>query len=173
MNEAQMIAGVYNPLRPLVLGVLSEARKEGLPVVMQYGLRTFDQQHQIWLQGRDSAHPGTIVTQADSGQSMHNYGRAFDITLVSGLETQSLLDDRWFPDCDKRWYQLGAIGEKIGLVWGGRFMVNGKHFFDAAHFELPGIKVEQLFSWYIELSKQLGPAPTLILQKIWEKCAGR
>ena len=44
------------------------------------GLRTYQEQHRLYLQGRKT--PGSVVTNADSGESYHNFGLAFDFAVV-------------------------------------------------------------------------------------------
>jgi hypothetical protein len=57
----------------------------------------------------------------------HNFGLACDI--VAHIEGR---DSPWsWKAADAPWSKLGAAGEDLGLVWGGRW----KHPFDPAHFQ--------------------------------------
>ena len=65
---------------------------------------------------------------------MHEFGLAFDVALVDSEGKYS-----WNPaadtDADHRpdYMEAGQIGEKMGLIWGGRF--SGR---DLCHFEWTG-----------------------------------
>lgn len=54
--------------------------KAATPFKAYSGLRTFEEQDELWYQGRDPDGnvTGKIVTKARGGQSMHNYGLAID-----------------------------------------------------------------------------------------------
>lgn len=83
------------------------------------GTRTYDQQNELYEQGRTK--PGKIVTNARGGQSSHNFGTAFDITVFSGSE----------PVWDGSQYrEMGQIGKNLGLSWGGDWGVEDQpHFY--------------------------------------------
>jgi hypothetical protein len=69
-------------------------------------LRTFAEQHTLWLQGRYT--PGPRVTRADSGESWHCYGLAVDVVpFKNGVPL-------WKYDYSK----FHAIAIKWGLTWG-------------------------------------------------------
>ena len=63
----------------------------------------------------------------DAYSSKHTWGAAFDMVFVNAVGMPS-----WPDKTDPRWHQLGALGESIGLQWGGRWK-----FFDGPHFQLP------------------------------------
>jgi D-alanyl-D-alanine carboxypeptidase. len=86
-------------------------------------LRSFAEQGDLFAIGRTK--PGRIVTYAPAGYSWHNWGLAFDVDIVSFLGDTTPHDLY-----DGPWQQVGAIGEKLGLEWGGRW----KHA-DRPHFE--------------------------------------
>ena len=52
---------------------------------------------------------------------------AIDIVPIKILDEG---DEEWDPS-NKLWWQLGAVGESLGLAWGGRW----KHHPDPSHFE--------------------------------------
>ncbi len=96
--------------------------KKGISYVVTQTLRTKEEQNILYAQGRTV--PGTIVTNAKGGQSMHNYGIAFDVCPVIGSKLMWNRIDLF----DK----IGAIGMKLGLEWGGSW----DKFQDKPHFEL-------------------------------------
>lgn len=63
-----------------------------------------------------------IVTWAGPGQSLHNYGMAFDgCPLLYGKPVWSPVDVRSTPDVDEGelWMQYGDLVRRAGLKWAG------------------------------------------------------
>lgn len=74
------------------------------------------------------------VTGAGPLQSYHQYGLAIDIVSVRNGEITYLSSDSQSVEDSKK---LRAVGESLGLVWGGHFKrKNGKPKPDYPHFEL-------------------------------------
>ena len=73
-------------------------------------LRTWNEQDRLYSQGREDA--GKIVTNAQAGESYHNYGLAIDFMF---------LDDPNWKAPYERWEKVGIAAEKLGLEWGGRW----------------------------------------------------
>lgn len=68
--------------------------------------------------------PGNRVTNAKPGQSLHQYGVAFDfVPLIHGKAVWN--NAELFERC-------GVIGESVGLQWSGRFLT----FRESAHMQL-------------------------------------
>lgn len=112
-------------LRLAVEQLLERARAQlRHPVVLVQGMRTMDEQAALYAQGRTA--PGRVVTNARPGDSPHNFGAAVDVAFLDEAGHTSW--DLRFP-----WDPLGALGEALGLVWGGRWVVPR----DLDHFELP------------------------------------
>lgn len=94
------------------------------------GLRTFDEQAQLYAIGRKKA--GKKVTNAKAGQSIHNYGLAVDMCLIIDGKTASWDTAKdWDDDKIADWYECVKIFAKHGWEWGG----NWKTFKDLPHFE--------------------------------------
>jgi peptidoglycan LD-endopeptidase CwlK len=87
----------------------------GLAVQVTCTRRTYGEQVILWAMGRTA--PGPVVTYAKPGTSKHETGDAFDVVLL----TNGRADWDTKGESGKRWQQLGAIGEGVGLTWGGRF----------------------------------------------------
>jgi len=85
--------------------------------------RTRAEQEALYARGRTS--PGAIVTNAPPGTSLHEYGLALDFGFVDDV-----LGKMDWAEC--RFHQLGAIAEKYGLRWGGRFQTP-----DLPHVQAP------------------------------------
>jgi peptidoglycan L-alanyl-D-glutamate endopeptidase CwlK len=93
------------------------AADEGIPVKITSTRRSNEEQRRLYAQGRTL--PGPIVTWTLN--SKHLDGRAFDATIRGAAE---------YDDYPEAWEVLGAIGEDLGLRWGGTYG-------DYGHFELP------------------------------------
>lgn len=103
----------------------------GTYLLVVSGLRTAAEQNALYAQGRSA--PGHIVTNAQAGYSMHNYGLAVDIVpYLSGSSGQL----NWDPNTPQFRAMVAAL-EAQGLVWGGSW----KTFPDDDHFQLPGVPV--------------------------------
>jgi peptidoglycan L-alanyl-D-glutamate endopeptidase CwlK len=99
--------------------LLSYGWSIGLPVEIICGLRTCEEQDELYAQGRTA--PGRIVTGVPGCRSWHVHGRAVD--LYAG---------GWDPEL---YYELGRYWQELGGVWGGAFN-------DYGHFEYhPGLVI--------------------------------
>jgi peptidoglycan L-alanyl-D-glutamate endopeptidase CwlK len=105
------IKTLHPDLQPLATKLIELAVGEGINAKVISGLRSYQEQDELYAQGRTK--PGNIVTKAKGGQSWHNFGTAFDIGIFSK-------DDRTYYGESKDYRRCGAIGEMLGLEWGGR-----------------------------------------------------
>lgn len=111
---------------------LDKLEKAGTPFKVYSGLRTFEEQNELYAKGRTK--PGNIVTKARGGQSMHNYGIAVDLA-PKNLMTPEEWDIHW-PDPDKKdsvWFELESrlfeasqeiddiLDDQLEYEWGGRW----------------------------------------------------
>jgi peptidoglycan L-alanyl-D-glutamate endopeptidase CwlK len=85
--------------------------KHGLKVRLTDGYRSIEEQNNLYAKGRSE--PGQIVTNAEGGQSYHNYGLAGDVVAIKNGQ----------PDYSKSTYQkyIYPIFQKYGFKWGGSF----------------------------------------------------
>lgn len=105
---------------------------KGIQVGITQGFRTIEYQNQLYAQGRTK--PGRIVTNCKGGYSPHNYGLAFDFCIYENGKID--WDSR-----NKKWGLAGAIGESLGLEWGGRWT----QFVDMPHLQFMfGLSISQL-----------------------------
>jgi len=141
------ISLLHPKLRNLVLSSLVEAESiidQNLAIRVVQGLRTFQEQQDIYDQGR--VKPGKVVTNAKPGTSFHNYGLAIDICF---LFKQS--DGTYKYDDEKSWL-TGPNHKKVvdllkskGFTWGGDF----KTITDKPHFEMSfGYSIKTLLNKY-------------------------
>lgn len=92
--------------------------KAGLEFIVTCTYRSQEEQDRLYGQGR--TYPGPIVTWTRS--SKHTERKAFDVAII---EMGKVTWD------DRKYDGPGAIGESVGLVWGGRWNKP-----DKPHFEL-------------------------------------
>lgn len=102
--------------------VIADMAKLGYTVHVFEGYRTLFRQNELYAQGRSK--PGSIITNAKGGESLHNYGVAVDI--VFGPKGKP----SWNPN--EPWSKLGEVGKKYGFEWGGDW----KGFADLPHLEM-------------------------------------
>jgi peptidoglycan L-alanyl-D-glutamate endopeptidase CwlK len=119
----------------------------GLSFYLFMGLRTFEDQDELYAQGRTK--PGEIVTNAKAGDSLHNYSLAADYVLDGQTEKPGIQwswDTKADLNADGRndWFQMGEIAENCGLVWGGCW----KRFPDLPHVEMPGLGLNEIKELY-------------------------
>jgi len=100
-----------------------------------YTLRTWALQAEIYAQGRTK--PGKIVSNAQPGYSMHNYGLAFDIVVIK--DGQAIFDNK-----NELWVQFAEVAKSRGWLWGGDF----KSFKDYPHFEKSPRSIRDLLAKY-------------------------
>jgi len=96
-----------------------------------------DKTYQDWLYAQGRTRPGSIVTNAKGGQSIHNYRLAFDFFRNEPGQTP---DGRPLAFADKTagerafWDTAGRIWTEMGGVWGGSW----QGFVDRPHCEFTG-----------------------------------
>lgn len=138
-------ANLHPEVKRRALDVIDEANREfadeGLKVGLYSGWRTPEEQ------GGHIASGASFVD--DALDSYHVWGLAADFVFIDGLGRWS-----WLPDpsntknirfVDERWYKLGAIIEKHGFEWGGRW-----RNFDGPHGQFPLKRISELRHEYGE-----------------------
>jgi peptidoglycan L-alanyl-D-glutamate endopeptidase CwlK len=118
----KVLASLASSFRPTAREFVNQARAEGYPVVLTDGTRTMAEQRRLYAQGRTA--PGKIVTNADAGESPHNFGLSIDFAFGDALGKPT------WPN-DAPWATVAQIGKDLGLVWGGDF----RSFTDRPHLE--------------------------------------
>ena len=111
---------------------LDACTAQGLGVLITSTFRDIECQDALYAQGRTT--PGKCITKARGGHSMHNYRVAFDWVPIDNHGAPIWNDDAL-------WDRIGAIGESVGLEWGGHF----ESFTDKPHFQMTGGKSIQEF----------------------------
>lgn len=113
------IATLLPEVRSYARALIHAASRQGIKAVITSGSRTYAEQNELYAQGRTK--PGKVVTNARGGQSNHNFGVAFDVTIFDGKN----------PVWESPLYKvLGNLGKNLGLEWGGNWtsIVDEPHF---------------------------------------------
>lgn len=115
---------IREEVRQLVAKINTEVLKGSVKMVVTQGLRTFAEQDALFAQKPK-------VTNAKGGQSIHNYGLAFDFCLADGgrtiWDTVKDFDGDKVPD----WMEVVKVFKAAGYAWGGDF----RSIVDKPHFE--------------------------------------
>jgi len=123
-DQTRKVSELDKRLQPLAIEHIRLAREAQIDARITSGYRSFQRQAELYAQGRTE--PGNIVTNAQPGESRHNYGEAYDLAIF--------VDDK--PDWNRpesEWEKLGELGKSLGLEWGGDWV----SLKDRPHFQLP------------------------------------
>jgi len=108
----------------LVNKVNTEILTSNVKMLVTQGLRTFDEQDALYNQKPK-------VTNAKGGQSMHNYGLAFDFCLFQGGKLIWDVAKDFDGDKVSDWLEIVKLFKDNGYTWGGNF----RSISDKPHFE--------------------------------------
>jgi hypothetical protein len=104
---------LHPAFRNKVILLFIEAKRQGIDLVISETNRTPERQNMFHKMK---------LTKVKAGKSKHQHGLAIDVIPVIDGVSQSNNKDVL--------KQVGIIGEKLGLIWGGRWK-----FYDPVHFE--------------------------------------
>lgn len=142
---SRKIEDLHESTRGKAILFLERCAEQGNPVLVTCTLRSLKEQAALYAQGREEiskvnafrAFAGMpairgfsenrIVTNAKPGDSLHNYGLAFDVVP---LEAGKPIWDSGHPV----WQLIGKIGKECGLEWAGDW----KKFKEFPHFQYTG-----------------------------------
>lgn len=124
---------LHPEVRAMHAKFVAECEARGIKIITTNTWRSLEQQAELYARGRTS--PGKIVTKAKPGQTYHNYmladgtpsSLAFDIVPV--VKGDLVWGTRGVDGA--LWDYVGAIGESVGLEWGGSW-----RFKDRPHFQM-------------------------------------
>lgn len=99
-----------------------------------YCYRSIQEQNDLYARGRSKKYENGkrigIVTNAQGGQSFHNFGLAFDIVMLIDKDNNGSFETADYKQ-DKDFKTVVAHFKARGWEWGGDF----KSFKDAPHFQ--------------------------------------
>ena len=161
---SRKLGDLKSNVRKMARGLLQRSEAEGLDLLIYCTLRPAEEQAKLYRQGRPltkiqqkadelrnrwgrpdladlllSVDPqqGKIVTKAGPGQSMHNYGLAFDgVPMRNGKAVWGASR----PEDQQLWQLYGRLGVEIGLEWAG----NWTTFKEFPHMQEPGSRWQEL-----------------------------
>jgi hypothetical protein len=99
--------------------LIAACKAKGIELAVVESYRTHSKQNEYKSMGKK-------YTRSVGGRSKHQYGLAVDVVPVIDSVAQ------W--DNVKLWRKVGALGEQLGLRWGGRW----RDLYDPGHFEWTG-----------------------------------
>jgi len=114
--------------------LLDLCRSIGINILITDGLRNKEDQTRLYEQGRDGK-GGKIVTNAQYGDSLHNWGLAID--FCQNIKGQEYSDEAFFK-------KVGEFSESLGMVWAGRWT----QFRELCHLQDKDFDVKELKSNY-------------------------
>jgi peptidoglycan LD-endopeptidase CwlK len=148
----QLHPKIRNEVRSLLLRAEASFPKNIAVRVVQ-GLRTFQEQNELYSKGRRGIKGEGVVTNARGGKSYHNYGLAIDFALLYDKDnngTYETLSWDLIKDLDRDgqadWMEVVKLFEATpGWGWGGRWT----SIKDNPHFEKTfGFTTSQLLAKY-------------------------
>ncbi|RFU60069.1 M15 family metallopeptidase [Bacillus sp. V59.32b] len=113
----------------------------GIPILITAGFRLSEEQDELYEQGRSQ--PGSIVTNAKGGESLHNFGLAIDFALLN-KKGEAIWDMEYDGNANGKpdWDEVVAIAKEEGFEWGGDFK---GEFKDYPHFQMDfGLSLREL-----------------------------
>jgi peptidoglycan L-alanyl-D-glutamate endopeptidase CwlK len=114
----------------------------GVRLRFSYTLRSNKEQKELYAIGRFK--PGKIITNAKEGLSVHNYGLAFDIVLLTDKNNDGVFETASW-DINSDWMEVVSCFKRMGWTWGGDW----KSFRDYPHLEKTfGFTPRQLLARY-------------------------
>lgn len=163
---SRKISDLQYPFREKTMLFIHACNEAGLQVLIYCTKRTFKEQARLYRKGRSfqeiqnkavelktvyrrpdlaeillSVGPQSgknIVTWAGPGQSLHNYGQAFD-----GCPTEEgkPVWDTKEPEHTALWLKYGEIAKSFDLIWAGDWSKEKREF---PHVQQPGIQWQEL-----------------------------
>ena len=144
-TDYPMYEGLNPILDHLIVKVINICEQEGMKVGKFCTFRSVEEQNSKYMRGRDSdghiIDKNKVITYVNGGNSWHQYGLAVDLVFYKD-------NYRWTWSMSPfEWNRLGAIGESVGLTWGGRF----SKMYDGPHFQLTGnLKIGEAKDFYMK-----------------------
>jgi hypothetical protein len=105
--------------RDQVKTLIAKCKTKGIELAVVEAYRTHAKQHEYKTMGKK-------YTSSGAGRSKHQYGLAVDVVPI--VDSVAVWDNVYL------WRKIGAVGEKLGLRWGGRW----RKPYDPGHFEWTG-----------------------------------
>ena len=125
MINSRSLDELVPPAKERVERFIALCDENGIDLLVTSTYRDHESQNALYAQGRTKA--GKVVTNAQGGQSYHNWRCAVDVVpLINGKPN--------WDSSDPVWAKIGELGEQAGLEWAGRW----RTFKELAHFQYTG-----------------------------------
>lgn len=142
---------LYPPFKEILLKFEEEFyKKTGLYIYLFSGYRTFEEQQELYNKGRLNTNE-LIITNAQAGESYHNYTIASDYVFDLYPEKNYI---HWSWDNKFPWNEIGIISKKFDIEWGGNFS-----FIDKPHLQK---------TWSLDIKKLLLIYKEGGIEKVWK-----
>jgi peptidoglycan L-alanyl-D-glutamate endopeptidase CwlK len=140
VQELVPITGLHPIVAESEKLLVRKAARRGIEVVITHGFRSNEEQNALFNQGRSIA--GNIVTNAQGGESYHNYGLAIDFALRTpegDVVWDMERDDNGNGQAD--WMEVVELAKELGFTWGGDWA----NFPDYPHLQMDfGLSINDL-----------------------------
>lgn len=125
MINSRALADLHPKVSLIAQAHVNNCKKKGVDLLITCTYRDAESQDKLYAQGRTE--PGKVVTNAQGGQSFHQYRVAYDVVpLVNGKPVWNTDHPAWTVAADE--------GKKLGLEWAGDW----KKFKEFPHFQYTG-----------------------------------
>ena len=132
LNRIKLLHPNYREQIRLWYLEINKKLPKGVRLRFTHTYRSIEEQNKLYNQRPK-------VTNAKGGQSIHNYGLAFDIVILFDKDNNGTFETASFK-VDKYWLQVAEFFKSKGFVWGGDWQT----FKDYPHFEVKGYTWQQL-----------------------------
>lgn len=119
--------------RELALKLQATCASQGIIIAIGECFRSVAEQDALYAQGRTKPGPKVTNCSGSTYSSMHQWGVAFDFYLKMDVDGDGSVSDDAFNDATGLFERVGAIGQSLGLEWGGSWT----SIKDRPHFQLP------------------------------------
>ncbi|MDN8591459.1 M15 family metallopeptidase [Paenibacillus sp. 11B] len=140
VQELVPITGLHPVVAESEKLLVRKAARRGIEIVITHGFRSNEEQDALFDQGRSIA--GNIVTNAQGGESYHNYGLAIDFALRTpegDVVWDMERDDNGNGQAD--WMEVVELAKELGFTWGGDWA----NFPDYPHLQMDfGLSINDL-----------------------------
>lgn len=140
VQELVPITGLHPVVAESEKLLVRKAARRGIEIVITHGFRSNEEQDALFNQGRSIA--GNIVTNAQGGESYHNYGLAIDFALRTpegDVVWDMERDDNGNGQAD--WMEVVELAKELGFTWGGDWA----NFPDYPHLQMDfGLSINDL-----------------------------
>jgi peptidoglycan L-alanyl-D-glutamate endopeptidase CwlK len=147
-RSARNVATLLPKAQALAKEWYNRCHDQGLKVVIICGTRTYAEQDALYKQphdGKDNDGDGRVdeadefVTNAEAGESNHNFGIAWDFCLFPQVVETGGKGPPIYESPD--YLKAGLVAESLGLEWGGRW----KKPKDEPHIQIrTGLKLAEM-----------------------------